>query len=188
MDDQSLLEGLQKHDKETIRYIFRKFFPMIENHVRKNGRGSREEAEDLFMTVLEIFYVKLEKGDFGLTSSFSTLFYEISKRQWLRVLAYKRRITRVTNSVQDELIEEGFLETMEQIEKYQLYREKFTELSEGCQKVLTMSLEGHSMKEIMLAQGFASEQYARKRKFKCKEKLIQLIQADSRYQELKDHD
>jgi len=188
MDDKSLIKGLREHDKPTVKYIFHKFFPMIENLVRTNGKGDRQEAEDVFMNALEVMYLKSEEDDFKLSSSFSTLFYEICKRQWLKILAYKKKIVRVTFDVQSELIEDSLATKLEQAEQYQLYREKFEELSEGCRKVLKMSLEGSTMKDIAKTQGYASEQYARKRKFKCKEKLIQLIKKDLRYQELKDYD
>jgi RNA polymerase sigma factor (sigma-70 family) len=126
--------------------------------------------------------------DFTLSSSFSTLLYEISRRQWLKMLTHKRRTVRVTIEQENALIEDGFVSALEKSEKYQLFREKFNHLSDGCRQVLRMTFDGYSMKEIAEQCGFASERYARKRKFKCKEKLLQLIRADNRYQELKDHD
>lgn len=188
MDNHSLIKGLREHDKTTIRYIRDKFLPMIEALVRKYGTGNYQDAEDVFMNALEIFYLKALDDDFILTSSFSTLLYEIAKRQWLKMLVHKNRTVRVTSELQNALIGEGFGRAIEQSEKYQLYREKFIELSEGCRKVLQMTLDGYAMKEIAEAMGFASEQYTRKRKFKCKEKLMKLIREDQRYHELKDYD
>ncbi|MCB0567855.1 MAG: sigma-70 family RNA polymerase sigma factor [Phaeodactylibacter sp.] len=185
MDNLSLIKGLREHDRTTIEYLFEQFFPLIENMVRANGKGSRQEAEDLFMNALEVLYLKVQDEDFKLTCAFSTLLFEICKRQWLKTLKYKKRFVRVTIDSQSELIEEHDLAlVLEQSERYQLYREKFKALSEGCREVLSLFLEGVSMKEIAERLGFASEQYARKRKFKCKEKLMELVRKDTRYIEL----
>lgn len=184
MDSQSLIKGLREHDKITIRYIFDKFFPMIEHLVKTNGKGNRQDAEDLFMNALEAIYLKVEDDSFELSCAFSTLLFEICKRQWLKALKRKKRISGVTIGYQKELIEEDFVQSIEQSERYQLYREKFQELTEGCREVLSMALEHIPMREIAEKMGFASEEYARKRKFKCKEKLMQLVRADARYQEL----
>lgn len=43
------------------------------------------------------------------------------------------------------------------------------------------------MRDIAYKLGFASEGYARKRKFKCKQKLMQLVRMDARYPELMNH-
>ena len=189
MDNLSLIKGLREHDRTTIEYLFEQFFPLIENMVRANGKGSRQEAEDLFMNALEVLYLKVQDEDFKLTCAFSTLLFEICKRQWLKTLKYKKRIVRVTFDYQSELIEENDLMlVLEQSERYHLYRAKFKELSEGCREVLSMFLEGISMKDIAERLGFASEQYARKRKFKCKEKLLKLVRKDVRFKELINYD
>ena len=171
MDDEVLLGGLRDHDKEVIRYIFSQFFPMIEHLVKTNGGGSREEAEDVFMNALEVFYLKLQEETFNLTCAFSTLLFEICRRQWLKVLNQKKRLVRVTFPDSKILMEEDFTAALEQAERYELYREKFEEISPGCREILNLFLEGNSMKQIAEKLGFASEEYARKRKFNCKKKI-----------------
>jgi RNA polymerase sigma factor (sigma-70 family) len=189
LDSRSIIEGLRDHDKEVIGYIFSMYFPMIENLVKTNGNGSRQDAEDLFMNAMEALYLKAGDEHFTLSSAFSTLLFEICKRNWLKVLKQKKRSARVTFDTQSELIAvEDFLPALERSERYQLYREKFGKLSKGCQEVLQLTFEGFSMKEIAERLGFAGEGYARKRKFKCKEKLMQLVRSDARYQELTNYD
>lgn len=185
MDNQALIEGLRKNDKTTISFIFIKLGPMVEDLVRKNGGGNRQEAEDIFMNALEVICIKVADEHFKLTCAFSTLFYEICRRQWLKRLKQKKRDSRVTIDLENELITEyNLFSAMEQAEKYQLYREKFGLLTEGCRQILLLWLDGVPMKKIAETLGFASEEYARKRKFNCKKKLIELIQKDERFNEL----
>jgi len=61
--------------------------------------------------------------------------------------------------------------------------DKLKEISAGCRQVLELYTQGKKVKEIAKIMGFKSEGYARKRKFKCKEQLINRIKQDSRYEE-----
>ena len=42
-----------------------------------------------------------------------------------------------------------------------------------------------NMEKIAELMGFGSVNYAKKRKFQCKERLVSLVKADSRFQDLK---
>ncbi|MCB0547638.1 MAG: sigma-70 family RNA polymerase sigma factor [Phaeodactylibacter sp.] len=187
MENPLLIKGLRDHDTTTIEYIFTRFFPMIENYVKSNGNGNRQEAEDLFMNALEVIYLKAEDENFELHSAFSSLLFEICKRQWLNILKRRKRTLPIASGQQPEVLEKDFQTAIETAERYQLYREKFRKLSEGCRRVLSLALEGLSMRDIAYKLGFASEGYARKRKFKCKQKLMQLVRMDARYPELMNH-
>lgn len=77
------------------------------------------------------------------------------------------------------------LEEMDKRERLKLYQEKFQLLGEDCQRILTLFYNGIKMDEIAQKMGFASAGYAKKRKHKCKEKLVALITADERFNELK---
>ena len=84
-----------------------------------------------------------------------------------------------------ETEEAGLMEDILLNEQYRLYRKHFRKLGKDCQKVLEMYFDKVSMAEIARRMGFASEGYAKKRKFKCKEKLIQLIKAVPSFKDLK---
>ena len=186
MTDEKLLQGLRDHDKTAIQYIFTKLFPMVYDLVRRNGGGSRPDAEDIYMNTIEVMYLKVQEEDFQLTCAFSTLFYEIAKRQWLRQLYKIKPTSRVTISLQNELIaDHDLFIAFEKRDRHLLYREKFALLSEGCQQVLQLWLDKLSMQQIADKLGFASDKYARKRKFNCKKKLMELIQSDDRFNELR---
>ena len=184
MNNQSIINGLKKNDKATIRYIFQKISPMLAAIIQKNG-GSQQDIDDVFMNTLEVMYLKVREDDFTLSCAFSTLFCEVGKRQWWKMSYYKNRNGKVTSSPPNLLIEEhDLLKSIEKSERYQLYRQKFRLLTENCQKVLQLWLDGKSMLEIATIMRFKSDKYARKRKFVCKQKLIDLIQDDDRFKEL----
>ena len=68
-------------------------------------------------------------------------------------------------------------------EQFEIYRKHFKQLSKDCQKVLSMFLRGHLLREIAGEMGF-TEKYAKKRKYLCQQHLITAIEQDALYEEL----
>lgn len=83
-----------------------------------------------------------------------------------------------------EMIEDSFLSFMEEKEREHLYRKYFLKLSDACRELLQLVFLQKSMKEIAKVTGY-SEGYTRKKKFNCKKSLLERIEQDPLYQELK---
>jgi DNA-directed RNA polymerase specialized sigma24 family protein len=60
----------------------------------------------------------------------------------------------------------------------------FALLKEDCQMVLNLYSDGHSYEEIARKMGMKSEAYARRKKYLCKEALMEIIKTDPEYQDL----
>ncbi len=171
--------------RETVQAVFDQCFPAMLAFVRRTG-GNRQDAEDVFMNSMEVFYLLARRPEFRLTSTFSTLLYGIGRLQWLKAIGKKKHIQLGTNEADGGSIEtEDLVEGMQQAERYRLYREKFVQLDAECQKLLLMSFQNQSYAVIAATMDFSSEGYARKKKHACKAKLIRLIRADRRFDELK---
>lgn len=184
--DETYLEGILTHDGSVLRSIFHEFLPGIQRHILSNN-GTLEEGEDVFMDALEVIYRKVKDGKLELISSFYTYLFEICKRLWLKKLRRKKFHSKVTIDDWKVLkLGEEPKELIEQTERFKLYREKLNLLRDDCQKILRLALiEKKSMKEIAAIMDYSGESYARKRKFQCKEKLLELIRKDARFKELK---
>ena len=185
--DQRYIEGILEGDERVIDAIYTTFFPKITGYVKGNSGGD-EDARDLFQEALIVIYRRAQAAPLELSSSFYTYLYSICRNLWLRKLRKKRsfegtfRGQKEYTSVQDPKVEETMIKT----EQYNLYRTKFQLLGEDCKKVLQLFFDGESMVVIAKTMGYKSEQYAKKRKFKCKEQLIRLIREDALYRELAD--
>ena len=59
-------------------------------------------------------------------------------------------------------------------------RDRFQALAEECRKVLQLLFNGKSGKEIAQEMGY-TEEYAKRKKYKCKLSLAQLIKQDPEY-------
>jgi RNA polymerase sigma factor (sigma-70 family) len=184
--DRKYLEGIIKRDSAVINNIYEEYYPSIERHISKNS-GNKSDAIDIFHDALIVLYGKVTAPDFQLTSSLHTYLFSIVKYLWYKKLGRRSKYQKVTNAFHQGLSHEQSLDDkMEHNDRFDLYREKFALLDSKCQKCLSLFFMGKNMVEIANEMGWGSEGYARKKKFKCKEKLIEMIKSDPRFNELKD--
>lgn len=181
--DKEFLAGIASGSTVIIDQVYELYFKSIAQYVLKNS-GTMEDAKDIFQDAMMIIYEKLKQPDFELRYALHTYLFTICRNTWLKKLR-KKSDKEVTFPEHLELInEETFEEEILWREKELLYREKFKMLGEECQKVLQLFLKGSSMKQIAKNANLASEGYAKKRKYQCKNKLLKFIQNDRRYQNL----
>lgn len=182
--DQAFLDGLRARDARTLQQAYQQFYPGIAQHVQARG-GRAEDAEDVFQEAMVVVFRKLQDPAFELTSSFGTFLYGVSKKIWLRHAS--RRGRHPEQPLEDlEVVETTSIDAeLERTERHRLFRAKLQQLGADCQKVLRLFFAGTPMTQIAQQMGFASEGYAKKRKFQCKQKLTDLIKADPRYQEMR---
>ena len=184
LTDEQYLNGLLGRDARVLEHIYRELFPGIVRYILDNG-GNREDAEDVFQEGLMVLYRKAKSDALTLSSSFYTFLFAVCKRIWLKKLSRgkgKKALPLEEERVGN--IEADAAQVLEQTEQYRLYRGKFSLLGEDCQNLLRLFFKGVSMVEIAVQMGYKSEGYAKKRKFQCKERLVQLIRDDGRYREL----
>lgn len=180
--DNGLVAALRNKEADVIRSLYQEHFPLIEHLVVSNS-GSKDDALDLFQDGMMVIYRKSRDGDLELTCSFKTYLFSICRNLWLKRLR-KNRNLEVTILTDEESIDTENLETtFDEQERYRFFKSKLNRLGPDCQQVMTLFFEGISMIRIAEIMGYASEGYAKKRKFKCKEKLVELIKNDPAYNE-----
>ncbi len=182
--DNVYIKGIIAGDGTILREIYESYHKAIFQLVSTN-QGTEEDAKDVFQEGIMLMYQKLQSADFQMASSFFTYFYAVCRNIW----SNKRRkksfgevsLTDEITSMYKEVPEAQF----HQSEQYTLYRKKFLELGAECQQILSLFFAKTKMTEIVEKMNFSSVSYAKKRKFICKERLVNLIQGDASYFELK---
>ena len=175
------MTGLRNGDRAVIRELYERYFAGIRTLVTQNS-GSVDDARDVFQEGLMVVYTKAQSADgLRLSGSLFSFFYAVCRNIWLKRLrkTARERVTITDTEVYttNDTPERAVI----QRERETLYREKFAALGADCQRVLQLFFDGVKLRDIAAQMGYGSEQYARKRKFKCKEKLIELIRQDARY-------
>jgi len=183
--EKDILKLILKGDAETINQLYQECFPIIRQLIVNNS-GLLEDAEDVFQEALVVLYRKASGNTLVLNCALPTYIYSICRNMWLDRLRRQSRTIGVIDGDKEIIdLDDDTVETIYQNDRYRLYQKHFERIGEGCKKLLTLFFEGKSMKSITKTLGFGSEQYTRKRKFMCKEKLVDNIKGDSLYNELK---
>lgn len=181
---QEIIKGIKNSDNRIMRHIYRSYFPRISAFIIKNS-GKKEDAEDVFQEALISIFRRLKAGDLEIEHGFYTYLYAICSRLWYKKTKRKDfNVTSVDDVPLSTTEEELVTKVIERTETYRLFQSKLLQMGKDCQQVLGLHFVKKSFKEIAETMNFASEEYARRKKYLCKKELTKLITADVRYREL----
>lgn len=182
--DYEWLEAIRSGDKKSLTQLYQYIMPSIVKLVVRYG-GTEEHAKDLFQDAILILYKKLQYSEITLTSSFSTFFIAVCRNLWANHLK-KKSNNHVTFSDEIKLIlddQPDWYELEEQSMQTRLLYKAFSKLGDDCRQLLELFFLKIPMEEIMVRLKYNSYEYVRRRKFMCKNKLIELIKNDPFYKE-----
>jgi RNA polymerase sigma factor (sigma-70 family) len=191
--DQKYIEGLINNDMVLLEEVYQKYSGKIEWMVLKN-HGTPDDATDIFQeALLSIFHNARDPG-FKLTCPLDAFLYVVCSNLWLNELNKRKRNARLIKDNRDilseilglgedsiKLDEDGDLEQ----KRLNLVSEKFAELEESYQQLLSLSWGGKSMEEVAKTLHLTYG-YVRKKKSRCIAKLIKLVKRSPQFSSLKE--
>jgi RNA polymerase sigma factor (sigma-70 family) len=176
------------NDTKVLQNIYNSYFFKVKLFVLKNN-GSIEDADDLFQETIICIFEKVRNGNFAISCSFSTYFFSLSKYLWIRQLNLRKQLANFTVSLDGVYSEEHLVDLdkdvvalLEDGETRRFLQKHFSQLSEKCQEMIRLFFQKISIYEISQRMG-VSEKYIKKKKFECKEKLINRLKNDPLYYE-----
>lgn len=177
-----ILVSLDYFNNEAVDQLYRDCFPSVKFMIISNS-GSVDDAQDVFHDALLVLMQKAGEHDFELKCSLKTYMFSVCFNLWQREL-YKRlkevdfpdHLDLSDDTDYDQLVREDKL--------FEIFRMNFEQLQPEYQKVLNMYLSRCSMRKITREMGYASEKYAKVKKYLCKEHLKKTIHNDPRFKEL----
>ncbi len=184
--DEDILRGLRKRDNNVIQFIYNSNFEKISALVINNN-GSDDDCEDVFQESLIIIFKKLrDEEHFELTSTFSTFLYSIARLIWMKKLRESRKmeVTELKREMEEAIEFEEPPPVQDKDLRLAVYQRNLKLIPEDCQRILTLTAQDISAKEIAEKLGFRSDSYVRKRRHFCKEFLVNKIKEDREYQAL----
>lgn len=183
--DEEIVLGIHSEDRRQVNVAIRSLYDhhvgIVRRYVRSHG-GSTADADDLVQVVVLDFIKAVRSGVFQIKEgrTLDVYLHVISKNRWLNVV---RQQGQVQLYPQDELPEpesqmsdETAATPLEEREEMDYYRRQFERLSERCRTILTAQRRDElSMKEIADLMGFENERVAINEKYKCLQKLKDLL-------------
>ena len=184
LSDEEIITGLRKRDNRVLEYIYKNSFNPVKQLVLSNA-GSDSDGEDIFQEALIVIFKKLkEEQNFELTSAFNTYIYSIARLLWLKHLRnIKKMDIDPLNRDHEERIEFEPPSPVEDKDlRMAIYQRTLLRIPVDCQKILRLTAQDITSKEIARQLGFRSEGYVRKRRHFCKDYLVNKIKEDADYQ------
>ena len=184
-EDQRYVNGLLNNDHRVIREIYQKFSDGVKGVVLRNS-GNIQDAEDLFNELLMEICSQARKGKFVLTCPFDAFIKMMAYRRWVNKLNKTSRKMVTFSDMQgyDDVADEDVTEKSESFDllsqKEALFKQKLSEISEGCREVLKLCWTVKPMEKVaeMLNVTYA---YLRKRKSVCMKKLTDMVRESQEY-------
>ena len=174
LPDTAVIEGIRKQDDKVLNYLYDNYYQTVKNHVLKNS-GSEEDVSDLFQETIITLYQKISENNFTLTSDLKGYFFGIARNIWNAELRGKRRTEELTIDLPEE--DEDTIDPLFQ----KIMTRAFNKLKPDCQKILTLFYDGCSYEEIAFKMKLKNETYARRKKYLCKEAIMEIIKEDPEY-------
>jgi RNA polymerase sigma factor (sigma-70 family) len=177
--DSDIIDGIRRQDNKILTYLYDSYYEVIRDHLKKNS-GSDDDVYDVLQESVVILYKQVTADEFKLTSDLKGYFFGIARNIWNTQLRYRSRITSLEIEPANPDETDDFTKaTLERI-----VTRSFALLKEDCQMVLKLFSEDYSYEAIARKMGMKNEAYARRKKYLCKEALMEIIKTDPEYHDL----
>lgn len=178
--DKDVLKAIREgNDDKALRYLYSKVLPRIRRYIMQNS-GSEDDARDVFQDAVLIFYKHVKLGRFDENKEIAGFIFSVGRNLWINLAKKKNRVVELTDEA--NTLEEGENATEQLIsqEREAYVMKMFSMLGETCKTLLIYSIyDKLSMKEIREKMGFSSENVAKTKHYKCKQRLIGLVKDDT---------
>lgn len=177
--DKQILEGIRNQDDKILNHLYTNYYSTVKNHVVQNS-GTSDDVSDVLQESIIILYSQIISDDFELTSDLKGFFFGIVRNVWNAQIRKKSRSVELTFDISDE--DTPDIAGNELLDR--IVRRSFVKLKDDCQQMLNLHIDGKSYEEIAQIMGMKNEVYARRKKYLCKEALMDIVRSDKEFQDL----
>lgn len=177
--DSDLIDGIRKQDSKILTYLYDAYHEVVRDHLAKNS-GSDDDVYDVLQETIVILYKQVTEDGFTLTSDLKGYFFGIARNVWNMQLRHRSRLTSLELEPADMADTEDTTDAIME----RIVTRSFAMLKDDCQLILRLFSEGRTYEEIAAMMGLRNESYARRKKYLCKEALMEIIKTDPEYQDL----
>ncbi|WP_205511377.1 RNA polymerase sigma factor [Longitalea arenae] len=172
MFQSTVIEDHATERRALFMQLYQQAFPLVAKYVRNRG-GSFDEARDLFQDALLIYYEKITTSDLTLSYSERSYILGIAKHLWAK--KHTEHHIALDGSMAGLAIEEaGDLKAGDRL------LDLLQSSGKKCMELLrAFYYDKLSMSKIANRFGFSSERSATVQKYKCLEKVRDLVKEKS---------
>jgi len=187
LSDKEIVQGIKVLDDKALDQVYDNYKARAIAYIKRVGL-SDNEAEEIFQKAIVIFYRKVKKPNFELTSTIYTFLIGITKNL-IREFFKKSKREPVTSIEDEPSIDE--IEAIPVLnpesERWAFCLEMLKKLGGRCEEILrAFYIKRKSMVEIAVILNEPTEKAGaiKQEKYRCMKKLIRLAEKDPRFTEL----
>ena len=175
-NEQALLKGLAGNDRKAIESIYRAHYSMIQTLIINNS-GTSDDARDIFQEAIIVLYEKAKSGSFELHAQLKTYLYAVSRRLWLKKLAFNKRYSGDLANAPESMATDDDIELYEhRSQDFELMERALQHLGEPCKELLEeYYIRKKNMSEIAKEFGYTNAENAKNQKYKCLMRLKKIF-------------
>jgi RNA polymerase sigma factor (sigma-70 family) len=185
LNDRLILQAIKEgKDSPVLSELYKCILPKVKQYVLKN-QGSVDDAKDVFQEAVIAFFRQVKLGKFKEEYEISAYIYTASKNFWITKVKRSKSYESVAYIEQMEGEEINMMEGMIVKERSNSTLKLLDLLGEHCKTLLSYSVyDSLSMKEIAQKMNYANENAAKTANYKCKKRLVEMIESNPEYSEL----
>ena len=166
-----------------LEYLYKDIYPKIKSYILANS-GNIDDALDIFQDALVVLCKQIKLNRFDEKYEISAFLYSICRNLWINKAKRESRLVSLQEKY-DHIENEDFSEYIITKEKERLLKEIAGKLGKKCFELLQQAIfYQSSTDEIIKNMGFSTANAVKTQKYKCKQKLIKLIDENPGYKEV----
>ncbi|MFK7899289.1 MAG: RNA polymerase sigma factor [Cyclobacteriaceae bacterium] len=172
-------------DSKAFERLYSSCFPKVKKIVL-NTNGDVDEARDVFQDGVLTFYKQVKLNKYQHLTDIDGYIYTICRNLWYTRLKQRNRSSEMRDDIKESYTD---FSTPEKDyfsgERDQRVLDLLSQIGERCKELMVNRIYYNmSMKDISHEMGFATEEAAKTKNYKCKQRLISLVKENKFIKEL----
>jgi RNA polymerase sigma factor (sigma-70 family) len=163
--------------------LYNTIYPKVKAYVTRNS-GTEDDALDIFQDAIVCLCKYIKQGKYNEKYEVAAFLYSVSRNLWINKVKKESRTTELQENT-DISEEYDFSNDIITEQKAKTIREVIRQLGEKCYELLQYAFyQRKSNSEICEAMGFATVNAVKTQKYKCKQKLLSLVESNKGFKEV----
>lgn len=174
--NKEILEAIRNGQNEKIlNYLYKTALPQITNFITKNN-GDEDEAKDIFQDAVVSLITTVKLGRFIEGKDVNGFLYFVSRNLWINRIKKRNKQFDIAELDSPPQVESPLAVIITE-DKKEAIDVVLDRLGTKCKQILKYVIyDDLSMKEIASMMNFAGETVAKSTHYRCKQKLIEILE------------
>ncbi len=166
-----------------MEYLYKGIFPKVKMYILGNA-GNKDDAFDIFQDGIMILCKYIQTGKYNTEHELSAFIYVVCKNLWTNKAKRENKMSFFPENF-DISDQSDFTDYIVTKEKKQVLDEIIEKLGQKCYQLLQYSIFfKYGTDEIIDKMGFASANAVKTQKYKCKQKLANILEEKNSYKDV----